>query len=149
MSLYSFSQSNFSGTWLLKTKQQVSGPEYINALPKKITIDQQKDSIVIETVSPGPIGNDITSKQIIATDSKPFSSVGLTSKRKFTRTFQWDKAGSSFMIKTIFYTQGDENEIDFTRVETWQLKDNTLLIDRKSIETRSDTWETIGTFSKQ
>ncbi|HJU45191.1 MAG TPA: hypothetical protein VJ647_00325, partial [Chitinophagaceae bacterium] len=42
-------QSPLISTWVMKEKQHISGPNYENALPKKITLLQQKDSLIIES----------------------------------------------------------------------------------------------------
>jgi len=148
MSSFTFSQTNFSGIWVLKTKQQLTGPEYLNALPTKIIVTQQKDSIVIESTTIGPDGTEATIKQVIAIDGKPYYSTTQSSRRKYVRTFQWVKSNNSFLIKTVYYLPDNDNEIDFTRLDTWLLKEGELMIDRRSVETNSETWETVGIFKR-
>jgi len=58
------------------------------------------------------------------------------------------KSNNSFLIKTVYYLPDNDNEIDFTRLDTWLLKEGELMIDRRSVETNSETWETVGIFKR-
>ena len=143
-----FSQTNFSGTWIFKDKQMITGPEYANALPKQIKVDQQRDSILIESISVGGNGNDVTSKQTIAMNGRESAAVSAMNKIKYTKSLAWSSDKKTLTITTIFSMPENENEVDFTRVEIWIIANGKLNIDKKSIETRSETWEIKGVFEK-
>ena len=143
-------QTNFSGTWVIKEKQHVTGPEYINAMAKQIKVEQAKDSLIIETVTDGGEGKDVTSRQSYALNGKPSFATSATSKRKYTKTLAWSPDKKVLTITTIFSMPENEEETDLTRVETWTLSADGkhLNVDKKSIETRSETWEVKGAFEK-
>jgi hypothetical protein len=107
-------QTNYTGTWSLKEKQTALGPEYANALPDKLNVEQNKDSIIIESISKGQDNQETKSRVAIA-------------------------------------QQGNENEVELTRVDTWNLSADgkQLIFNRKSIETTSENWEAKGVFEKQ
>ena len=151
MSAATFSQqTNFSGTWVIREKQHVTGPEYINAMAKQIKVEQAKDSLIIETVTDGGEGKDVTSRQSYALNGKPSFATSTISKRKYTKTLAWSPDKKVLTITTVFSMPENEKETDLTRVETWTLSADGkhLNVDKKSIETRSETWEVKGAFEK-
>jgi len=142
---------DFSGNWVQQSKQHVSGPEYTNAIQKKMTINQRPDSILIISVNTGADGQDITGRQAICTNGKPFIISNKASRRKYSISTAWSADKKTLTIITIFSMSDNENETDFTRVETWILSADgkQLNVDKKSIETRSETWEVKAMFTKQ
>jgi len=145
-----FAQVNFTGTWVLMDMQAVFGPSYKNALPKQVKIDHQKDSLFIEMINVGNDGKDLTSHSAMALDGKAFSSFVPSTKRHYVRNLEWSGDKKSLIITTAYYLPESDNEIDFTRIDTWSFLPDIkqLSIDRKSVETRGESWETNGTFSK-
>jgi dipeptidyl aminopeptidase/acylaminoacyl peptidase len=143
-------QTNFIGTWDIKEKQMVTGPQYANALPKQIKVSQTADSLFIESTSIGNGGQDYISRQSFAMNGKESERTNTSSKRKYVSGLQWSPDKSTLIFTTVFYVPENENTVDFTRIETWTLAANGQLnIDKKSIETRSETWEIKGIFEKQ
>lgn len=146
-----FAQNNVSGTWTLQSKQHVLGPEYANALAKQIIINQQTDSLIIETISVGAEGQELSNKQVVALDGKPLTTTSATSGRKLVRSLKWNTDKKGLVLTTVFYVAGNPNEVDFTRVETWSLSPDgkQLNIQKRSVETRSETWEVKGVYEKK
>jgi hypothetical protein len=142
-------QTNFTGSWSLKEKKHITGPEYGNALPSKLKVEQKTDSVIIESTNMGNEGKETTSRQAIAMNGKTQTINSATSKRKYVRSLAWSADKKSLILTTLFYIPENENEIDFTRIETWTLADGNLSINKKSVETRSETWEVNGIFEKQ
>jgi hypothetical protein len=151
LSATTFAQNDVSGTWTLQSKQHIVGPEYGNALPKQITVHQQADSLIIESINIGENGEDVSNRQAIAMDGKPLTTTSLTSKRKYVKSLKWNTDKKGLVLTTVFYLPDNPNEVDFTRVETWSLSpDGRLLnIDKRSVETRSETWQVKGVYEKQ
>jgi N-methylhydantoinase B/oxoprolinase/acetone carboxylase alpha subunit len=137
-----FAQTDFSGTWKLKTKEHISGPAYGNAIPEEFKVTQTKDSIVIESG---------TSRVSYAMNGGETSSVGATSKRKSVRSVTWSEGKKVVTLKAVISVAENPNEVDLTRIETWGLSADgkTLSLDRSSVETRSENWQTKGIYEKQ
>lgn len=144
-------QTNFSGTWKLKEKQHISGPEYSNALATDIIVRQTADSLITETVSAGTDGQEVRSRSSVPLNGKAVSSTSVQSARKVTRSISWSPDKKTLTLTSHIYKAGDENEVELTRIDTWGLSPDgkQLLINRKSVETVSENWEARGTFDKQ
>lgn len=146
-----FAQINFSGTWDLQNKQHILGPEYSNALASKLTITQQADSLIIETVGVGAEGQEVKSRQSVSMDGKMQVATSAASNRQYAKSLKWSADKKNLVITTIFYMENNPSEVDFTRVETWSLSPDgqQLNIDKRSIETRSETWQVKGVYAKK
>jgi len=133
-----FGQSNFSGVWVLKTKEHVNGPQYSNALTEEITVKQSADSITV-------------GKRTIAMNGKTSSIVDKESNRKSIKSVAWSADKKTATFTTAIYAVGNENEVELTRVDTWTLSPDgkQLNIQRKSIETKSENWEVKGVYEKK
>lgn len=144
-------QVKLSGTYVIKSKEYIIGPKYANALPKQITISQSPDSLFLESVSIGSDGKDVTSRQGIALNGAFATSISSSSNRKLVRSLGWSADKKTVTITTVFYVPESETEIDFTRVDKLNLSENgrQLNFHKKSIETKSETWEVNGVFQKQ
>jgi|GEM_PF-1245050 len=145
-----FAQSDLAGTWALQNKQQVSGPDYANALPKQITINKQADSLIIESVNIGAEGKDVTNKQALAINGK--SVIGLSpSQRRLIRSLKWTDDKKGLILTSIYYRLDNPTEIDFTRIEILSLSTDgkQLNIDKKSEETQSETWQVKGVYARK
>ena len=142
---------DFSGTWVRHSKQYVTGPQYVNAAAKQMTVALKADSIVVTTVSPGENGQDFSFSQAISMNGKPSIIIGKTSKRKFSTTLALSPDKKILTLTTACSTPDNENEVDFTRIETWTLSADgkQLYMDKKSVETKSETWEVKAVFVKQ
>lgn len=151
MSATSFAQTNVTGTWTLQSKEHIAGPEYANALPKQITISQQADSLVIESINIGNEGQDVSSRQAVAMNGQPVTTTSATSKRKYIKSLQWSPDKKGLVLTSIIYLPDNPNVVDLTRVETWSLSPDgkQLNINKKSIETRSESWEDKGVYDKK
>jgi len=150
ISYCSFSQVDFTGSWALISKQHISGPKYGNALPTKMKITQAKDSLIFESTNMGADGKETTSRLSIAMNGMQSVSTSAVSKRKYTRWLAWSEDKKTLILTTIFSMPEKENETDFTRVESWSLSADgkELIINKKSIETRFETWEVKGVFER-
>jgi hypothetical protein len=144
-------QNNVSGTWALQSKQHVTGPQYVNALPKQMTITQQADTLIIESINIGSDGQDVSSRQTVAMDGKPATIISSKTKIKYVKSLKWNADKKGLVLTTVFYVDDNPSEVDFTRVETWSLSPDgkQLNIQKRSVETRSETWEVKGLYEKK
>lgn len=151
LSQATLAQTNLAGTWALQNKEHIMGPEYGNALATQITLQQQTDSLIIETISVGAEGAEVKSRQAVSTDGKPSTTSSTTTHRKYVRSMKWTPDKKGIVLTTVFYMPDNPNEVDFTRVETWTVSPDgkELNIDKKSIETRSETWQVKGVYAKK
>ncbi|MBO9570842.1 MAG: hypothetical protein J7497_01320 [Chitinophagaceae bacterium] len=146
-----FGQTNFSGIWVLNDKEHIVGPQYANALPTRLTIQQQADSLIIESVNTGVEGKETTSRHAIPMNGQPSTITSLTSKRKYVRSLNWAEDKKVLTITVIFYLPDKPDMVDLTRVETWNLLPDGahLSIGKKSIEKHSETWEVKGMYNRR
>jgi len=128
-------QTNFTGSYKLKEKQQIAGPEYNNAMAEEVMIKQNADSLS-------------TGKRALAMNGTKLTFAG-EENRKMVRSLTWAADKKSFKITTIIYMPGNDKEIDLTREDTYSIVDSELVINRKSIESNSENWETKGTYTKE
>lgn len=151
MGQLSYGQNNLSGTWSLQNKEHIEGPEYGNALPLQMTFQQKTDSLIVESVFINGEGQEVKSRQGLALDGKTSTNTSTVSKRKYVRSLKWAADKKSLTITTVFYVEDNPNEVDFTRVEvlTPSADGTQLNIDKKSIETRSETWQVKGVYAKK
>lgn len=140
MTLSAKAQTNFSGTWKLKETEYVTGPHYSNAMAEQLKVTQKADSLILESG---------TSRSAIAFNGDPTISTSASTKRKSTRSLAWSADKKSLVMTTAISLPDNPNEVDLTRVDTWTMEKGTLTINRKSIETRSETWEAKGTYIKE
>lgn len=150
INISSFAQENLSGTWVLENKQLIAGPNYANSLGKQITITIQNDSIIFESINVDGTRNEIINRYSLPVNGQPLTSN--KNNKKVIQTFQWnpDKM-TGFVINRVYYHEKSSEEIDFTRIETWSFSPDgkQLIVDKKSVETRSQDWQVKGIFKKK
>ncbi len=139
------------GTCVLATKEYLVGPKYGNAMPDKISFQQKKDSITLESTFPDADGKQTVTHQAIASNGSISTGRSVASKRKYQSSLKWSPDKKDLFITTIFYIPEDDNKIDFTRTETWSFSADgkQLTVDKKSTEARSESWEVKGIYNKQ
>lgn len=133
-----FGQTNFSGSWVLKSKEHINGPQYANALAEEMTVKQTADSIS-------------TGKRTVAMNGKPSSAMDTESNRKIVKSIAWSADKKTATFTTAIYVPGNENEVELTRIDVWTLSPDgkQLTIQRKSVETKSENWEVKGSYEKK
>ncbi len=151
MLLFARTRRILPAPWIQQSKEHVTGPEYGNAVQTQMTVLQNKDSVVINSLNPGADGKDVAGHVSFAINGKPSSISNPTSKRKYTRSLAWSADKKSLITTIVFSMPDNENEVDFTRIETWTLSPDgkQLRLNKKSVETRSETWELNAVFVKQ
>ncbi|MBB5437280.1 hypothetical protein HDC92_000948 [Pedobacter sp. AK017] len=142
-------QTNFTGIYKLKEKTHVSGPEYSNALPSQMKIEQRKDSLLIVSTTIGADGQETQVKTAFAMDGKKVVTANPKTGRKYARSMSWTTDGKVLKLVTVFYLQDNASEVDFTREESWSLDAGLLMVQKKSIENNSENWEAKGTYTKE
>lgn len=149
--LHGYSQTNFSGEYKFTTREHVKGPEYGNAVPTSIAIEQKKDSLIIAHGSMGEDNKETKNRIAFASNEKPASTVSKSSGRKVVRTVKWSADKKSFATTSDIYKEGNENEIELTRIDEYKLSPDgkQLLFHRRSVETITESWEENATYDKQ
>ncbi|SMC44082.1 hypothetical protein [Pedobacter africanus] len=128
-------QTNFTGSWKLKQILQVAGPEYSNAMAEALVIKQTADSVW-------------TGKRGLAMNGTKLVFFG-DENRKMVKSFSWAADKKSFKVTTVIYMPGNDKEIDLTREDTYSMVGVELVLQRKSIESNSESWETKGIYTKE
>lgn len=128
-------QSNFTGSWKLREKTHISGPEYSNAMAEALVIKQNADSLW-------------TGKRGLAMNGTRLIFFG-EENRKMVKALSWAENKKSFKVITVIYMPDNDKEIDLTREDTYSMVGTELVISRKSIETNSESWETKGIYTKE
>lgn len=143
-------QNNLSGTWTLQNKEHVSGPDYENGIPKQIALHQQGDSLIIESVYVED-NKDVSSRQAVPANGQAVTTIGPKSNRKYVKSLKWSADKKGLVLTIVIYVPDNPNEVDLTRVENWSLSPDgkQLILNKKSVETRSETWESKGVYVKK
>ena len=144
-------QTNFSGTWSLKEKQHISGPDYSNGVPNKLNVQQTKDSVIIEYISIDGDNKESKSRVAYPMNGKSYTMVSAASGRKTVKHLEWTLDKKAVTFTNDIYKQGSEDDIELTRIDGWKLSPDgkQLLLHRKSVETITGSWEVNGTYEKQ
>jgi hypothetical protein len=150
LTVYSFAQkTDYSGTWLLKDQESVSGTLYSNGVPKQIKLTQAKDALTIESITANAQGQDVTTSESLAFTGKPFEST-TASKRKKTSTLAWDKDGKTFMRTSDLSQTADTGKLEIKYTETWSLEDGKLILLKKAENfSNGEVWEAKAIYGKQ
>jgi hypothetical protein len=138
-----YAQTDFSGTWTLKEKQHIKGPDYSNGAPAAFTVQQNKDSIVI-------VYTDGNSRATFSQNGKVSASVGAQSGRKVKRSLKWSEDKKSVTFTSEIYKVGNDREIELTRIDKWSLSPDRkqLNLHRQSVETITESWEVKGVYDR-
>jgi len=121
-------KSNFSGTWKLDTIRTTFGQGPSWTIPKKLTVAQHTDSLVLTRVNLNTQMQEQTPvTETLTFDGKPFQRT--IQETQVTTTLQWLEDNSFKLTRN-----GNLNA-----TETWRLEDSgkTLVVDR-SVEQRSN-----------
>ncbi|MBO9683911.1 MAG: hypothetical protein J7502_14800 [Flavisolibacter sp.] len=145
-----YGQSNLSGTWVLQSHEKVSGTTAYD-LTGIITIDQQTDSLGITTYGFTGEHKLITNRQTAAMNGKPVKGISGATFKNYLKSLKWSADKTALVITTIFYSDDNFKEVEFTRIETLSLSADgkQLNFGRKSAETKNESWETKGVYVKK
>lgn len=148
-SMTSIAQTDFSGTWVFKDQQSISGNLYSNGVPKQITITQADKSMIIEKITAVGDGADATATDTLKFDGKPFKSI-TASKRNKATTLAWDASKNSFITIATAFNPTEKTKADFKTTDTWSIENDQLVMIRKSENfTNGEVWESKGIYEKQ
>ena len=142
-------QTDFSGTWIFKDQQSISGNLYSNGSPKQITIVQTDKNIIIKKVTAVGDGTDANTADTLFYNGKPFKSI-TSSKRNKESTFQWNDNKDSFTTIGTAFNPADKTKADFKTTDTWTIENDQLVLTRKSENfTNGEVWESKAVYDKQ
>ena len=105
-------QTNFNGTWSLKEKQHISGPDYSNGVPNKLNVQQTKDSVIIEYISIDGDNKESKSRVAYPMNGKSYTMVSAASGRKTVKHLEWTLDKKAVTFTNDIYKQGSEEDID-------------------------------------
>jgi len=141
--------TDFSGTWLFKDQQSISGNLYSNGVPKQITITQTGKALIIEKITAVGDGTDATSRDTLSFDGKPFKTLS-PSKRPKEVTLKWNAAKEGFTTIATAFNPTDKTRADFKTTDTWSIENDQLVMIRKSENfTNGEVWQSKGIYDKQ
>jgi thioredoxin-related protein len=112
-------KDKFSGTWFLQQRTIISGPDYINGVPKQISIKILADSISIGTISENEKG-DYTITELTSLDGKPVTMMR-PGNIKRSSTSQWIEDRKSLKKVISYYKKDNDTEVEYTTTEVWKL----------------------------
>lgn len=142
-------QTDFSGTWILKDHQSISGILYSNGVPKQITVVQSPKTVILERITAGADGKDFTTKDTLPLNGKAFKSL-TASKRNKETTWVWNADKSACTIQYKAFNTQDPKKVDFRNTDTWKIENDQLVQVRKNENfTNGETWETKAIYDKQ
>jgi hypothetical protein len=149
--LFAQKPADFSGTWTLKDRKSLSGQDYANGVPGKVTFKSNKDSIYITRAIGDQTGQLVPSDESVSL-SKPTESITATKKKRVT-TLSWDKQSNSMMLNSSFNLPESINETTFKVTEKWTLSaDNkklTLVKNFENVKDTNDKWSMEGYYEKE
>ena len=142
-------QTDFSGTWIFKDQQSISGNLYSNGVPKQITITQNNKSIIIEKITAVGDGTDATTRDTLTFDGKAFKSI-TASKRQKETILTWTDSKESFTTIATAFNPADNKKADFKTTDNWSIENDQLVMIRKSENfTNGEVWQSKGIYEKQ
>ncbi|MFI5140210.1 MAG: hypothetical protein ACHQIM_20485 [Sphingobacteriales bacterium] len=142
-------KADFSGIWILQEKTLIAGPDYANGVPKKITINQTKDSITITRVSQGENNDEITIVTA-ALNGEPIVMVTRPTRKR--STIVWLNADKKEFTETAAFTNDGEQKPDLKIIYTWSLTDegNTITLLREDEDfSNGEKFQMKGLYKKQ
>lgn len=120
-------QQDLTGTWRLKQSKVFKGPDYTNAVPLFITIDQKPDSIVFEITSNNGEGDTVILESLFY--GKKGINEGLTkSGRKKIVSFQRKSDDGSWIKQTEVFSKEDPGKLQSINKERYTLLENGAML---------------------
>jgi thioredoxin-related protein len=110
--------ANISGTWVLKERQIISGPDYANGIPKQILIAVSRDSLSLSSTYVGTSKDEIVAESL-ALDGSPTEILRTVSKRKSLLKKGDDTNAFSIEVSFRSIKTGERTNSDY--VENWKL----------------------------
>src|SRR5688572_22368482 len=118
-------RADYSGVWTLEERKSLTGPDYANGIPLKISIIQTPDSINIEKISFNQYQVEVKTNETIGIDGNLFETK--VSNNKKTITIEWIDDNQNF-IETTSYTSENKKEPNRITIYNWSLsKDKKIL----------------------
>lgn len=145
---YTSNAQNFSGTYVIQSKEMIDGKQYANAIAQEITVTQTKDSLKIIRITPTAEGKTTTSSESLALNGKKTVTV-TTAKRTRTCTVSLDKTKNIATITSLLSFPDKPDEVQFKNTEVWNIVNDTVLtVTKTSDATVTDDWTLKAVFKK-
>ena len=143
-------KTDYSGKWLLKIQESISGSLYENGVSKKMVVTQNNNNINIEKTTLGQDNNDIVTKETLFFDGKSFEAI-TASKRKKVITMKWDEDKKNLNVIAVLKNAIDNSKEDMKISDTWTLNsDGKLVFVRKSENyLNGEVWESRSIYEKE
>lgn len=141
-------RADFSGNWMLKDLQSISGKLYFNGVPKQMKVTQRPIEITIGKITDNGKGENITSSEIIEFNGKPFETTSV-SQRKKVITIKWSNDQKSFTETSNIFSAVDTTKLEFTITDRWNLEVGKLIMIRRNQNfTNGEVWESKAVYEK-
>lgn len=137
---------SMNGTWKIKDKQYISGPQYGNALPERMEFMLTNDSVKIKRYYEGPNSSTYTIDELLPRDGSATTRTTNNNNRK--GVYKNVGKENQFTISVTYRnaTTGAQSSADFT--EDWQVAETRteMVIEKKATEPNGTTWVVKGIY---
>lgn len=151
ISVFSFSQTAFTGSWERKDIVTIKGTQWKHRLPSKLKVTIIADSLVLMTTTVYEDGKIYERRETYPLDGKTLSRTitpPMGPKWTTERSFSLSPDTRIITLTDIELKPGHENSIETMRVQTWSIENGQLVIRKKSTEVLSENWEVRGVFER-
>lgn len=146
-----YSRIDFTGVWSIQKQEAVSGPQFANSMPQKVTIKQANDSLYLVKVSEDENGQGFISQENFDFSTNLFISTTGHTKRKKVSRLNWSDQVRSFTEFQSFCAPGNDRDTVAKLTDTWSLSSdgNILTLLRVSEVTGNRSWSTKAIYIKK
>lgn len=141
--------AGLSGLWVLTETQTLSGPRYVNGLPKQMKITSAGDSISIVRLYDGGTNDDYTISESLPLNGLPVVVIRSVSKRQ--STLKPSSLPNEFSVEVTYrdMNTGKQTSADF--IENWQLfdSDGKLTIEKHAKDPDGSNWALKGIYERR
>jgi hypothetical protein len=139
----SYAQVDFSGTWILKSKEYISGTKYSNAVSERMKVIQRKDSLIVES-------GETNNRSSYPMDGSKASFSHLANRRKSIHSLRWEADKKTITTRVEVIVEDSPHDIDQTCIVRWRLAGDgkQLFYDLITID-HTSSWEVNAVYVKK
>jgi hypothetical protein len=121
--------TDFSGKWLYRDQEIVSGNSIGDGTPTRMTVTQKSNAMDIVKLTEG--GNvDVTTTETVGFDGKPFQTKSQSGGRKLI-AIKWSGDQKTFTETTMVFSTSDSTKPEYRVTDTWSMENGRLVLHRK------------------
>ena len=143
-------RADFSGSWVLKERNSLSGNSYANGIPNEIIFVQKADSAFISTIGLNQTGGYDTTILHLGMDGLPSKTLTPTNKIRSTN-MEWQENQQSFIQIDNYYLEGNDKP-DHKSTITWSISDKGNILTIVKLDENfinGETWSMKGIYDLQ